>query len=132
MVDYTDPATGEAGQLLVVSQFTLYGHCKSNKPDFHRALGPDPARVMFDDLVARMRTKMRSKASPAGGGGAAATSGAGAAASASDVDADDEGACVDRVATGTFGADMDVSLVNDGPVTIMLDSRNKSNADPAA
>ncbi len=29
------------------------------------------------------------------------------------------------IATGSFGADMQVSLVNDGPVTIMIDSRNK-------
>ncbi len=37
----------------------------------------------------------------------------------------------DKVSEGQFGAMMDVSLVNDGPVTLMLDSKNRENRDPA-
>ena len=36
----------------------------------------------------------------------------------------------DKIATGSFGAMMSVALVNDGPVTLALDSRNKENRDP--
>ena len=38
----------------------------------------------------------------------------------------------EMVAQGEFGATMDVSLVNDGPVTLMLDSKNRENRDPPA
>ena len=76
------------GGVLVVSQFTLAGDTrKGRRPSFIRALKPDRAAPMIDDLVDRLR---------------------------------DVGL---EVATGQFGADMQVELVNDGPVTLLLDSR---------
>ncbi|KAA0150058.1 hypothetical protein FNF27_07500 [Cafeteria roenbergensis] len=123
VVDLVDPTTGAPGEVLVVSQFTLYGGLKKgNKPDFHRAMAPADARAIFDGVLDGVRAGMRKK----GGAGAAAGAGAGAAATA-----EADGAPVDRVATGEFGAMMQVALVNDGPVTLMLDSRNKGNADPS-
>jgi D-tyrosyl-tRNA(Tyr) deacylase len=122
---------GLPGQVLVVSQFTLYGHLKANKPDFHRAMKPGPAGEMFDGVVERLRSEMVKR------GGEEATSppatgDASASASASTADAGEDGSPDRRVATGAFGAMMDVSLVNDGPVTLMLDSRNRNNGDPPA
>jgi D-tyrosyl-tRNA(Tyr) deacylase len=76
------------GELLVVSQFTLFGDVrKGNRPSFTGALAPDEARAMIDKLVERARLR------------------------------------VAKVATGRFGADMKVFVDNDGPVTIILDSR---------
>ena len=75
------------GQVLAVSQFTLYGDCrKGRRPSFVRAMRPPEAETAYEEFVANLR---------AGG--------------------------VD-VATGRFGARMDVELVNDGPVTLLLDS----------
>ena len=75
------------GSLLLVSQFTLYGDTKKGRrPSFTDAMPPEPARVLFGDLVDSF-TKT--------------------------------GLCVEK---GVFQADMEVSLVNSGPVTIMLDS----------
>ncbi len=76
------------GELLLVSQFTLYGDVrKGRRPAFTTALHPSLAEPMFEDLVR-----------------AFASTGI-------------------RVQTGVFGADMDVRLLNQGPVTILLDSR---------
>jgi len=76
-----------AGELLVVSQFTLYGDCrKGRRPSFIRALEPVAAEAMYEQFVERAR---------------------------------DRGV---TVGTGRFGAMMDVELVNDGPVTLLLDS----------
>ena len=76
------------GELLVVSQFTLYGDCrKGRRPSFIRALEPVAAEAMVDAFVRDARARGV------------------------------------RVATGRFGAMMDVELVNDGPVTLMLDSQ---------
>lgn len=78
------------GELLVVSQFTLYGDTrKGRRPSFTGAAPPDAARRIFDDAVARFRQ--------------------------SDL----------RVETGVFRAMMQVSLVNDGPVTLWLDSAER-------
>jgi len=75
-----------SGELLVVSQFTLYADTvRGRRPSFIEAAPPDVSKPLYEKFVARLR--------------------------ASGV----------PVATGEFGADMQVSLVNDGPVTIMLE-----------
>ena len=74
------------GELLLVSQFTLYADCrKGNRPSFLDAGDPKHAEELYDYVVNSCRQ-------------------AGV-----------------RVATGQFGAEMKVSLVNDGPFTVMLD-----------
>jgi D-tyrosyl-tRNA(Tyr) deacylase len=76
------------GELLVISQFTLFGDCRRGKrPSFTHAMQPEAAEKMLDDFV-RL-----------------------------------SGRLVSKVETGSFGAMMDVELVNYGPVTIMLDSK---------
>ena len=74
------------GELLVVSQFTLYGDARhGNRPSFTEAALPDKAVQLYEYTVSKLKRAF-------------------------------------RVETGVFGADMQVSLVNDGPVTILLDS----------
>jgi D-aminoacyl-tRNA deacylase len=76
-----------SGELLIVSQFTLYGDCrKGRRPGFDAAAPAEQARALYETFV-----------------GLASRSGL-------------------RVETGVFQAHMDVSLVNDGPVTLMLES----------
>jgi D-aminoacyl-tRNA deacylase len=76
------------GELLVISQFTLYGDArKGRRPSYIEAAEPEIARRLYEYFVARLRGKGI------------------------------------RVETGIFQAMMQVSLVNDGPVTILLDSR---------
>ncbi|CAK4079046.1 unnamed protein product [Aphanomyces euteiches] len=77
-------------QVLMVSQFTLHGYLNGNKPDFHLAMSPEPAKALFDNLVQRVR---------------------------------DAHTAPEQVQEGVFGAYMEVSLVNDGPVTLNLDSK---------
>jgi D-tyrosyl-tRNA(Tyr) deacylase len=75
------------GEVLVVSQFTLYGDCeKGRRPSFIDALGGEEAEAVYEDFVNEMKKEMG------------------------------------KVATGIFGASMQVSLVNDGPVTIIVES----------
>jgi len=75
------------GDILVVSEFTLYGDCaKGRRPSFGRAAPPERARELYDYFVRKL----------------------------SDLGL--------RVSTGRFQSKMDVSLVNDGPVTFMLES----------
>ena len=76
------------GELLVVSQFTLYGDCrKGRRPSFDSAAPPDQTRVLYDELVANLRASGL------------------------------------KVETGRFQAMMEVELVNDGPVTLIVESR---------
>lgn len=78
------------GAVLLVSQFTLYGDCrKGRRPSFVRALAPEAAEALYDQLVAEVRARGV------------------------------------EVATGKFRAMMDVELVNDGPVTLLLDSKRE-------
>lgn len=76
------------GELLVVSQFTLFGDCRKGKrPSFSSAGNPDYANEMYEKFVEYVKEKGFS------------------------------------VKTGRFGADMKVELLNDGPVTLMIDSK---------
>lgn len=76
------------GELLVVSQFTLYGDCrKGRRPNFMRALGGEQAKELYLEFVKQ---------------------------------------CCDvlgEVKTGDFGEDMQVYIQNDGPVTLLLESK---------
>jgi len=74
------------GELLLISQFTLYANCKKgNRPSFVDAGAPDQAEALYDYIVEQCRKT------------------------------------VPVVETGEFGADMKVSLLNDGPFTVILD-----------
>ncbi len=79
------------GDLLVVSQFTLYASTKKgNRPSFIRAARPETAIPLYEQFLALLEAEMGKP-----------------------------------VARGIFGADMQVALVNDGPVTLCIDSRAK-------
>jgi D-tyrosyl-tRNA(Tyr) deacylase len=76
------------GEMLMVSQFTLYGDCrKGRRPSFTDAEEPAEAKRLYEQLILKMRK---------------------------------QGVTVE---TGEFQAKMEVHLINDGPVTILLDSR---------
>ena len=76
------------GDILVVSQFTLYADCdKGRRPSFTSAARPEQAQVIIDVLVEKLRESGL------------------------------------RVESGIFGAHMVVEIVNDGPVTVILDSK---------
>ncbi|KAK6124368.1 hypothetical protein DH2020_041861 [Rehmannia glutinosa] len=79
-------------EVLLVSQFTLYGVLKGNKPDFHVAMPPIAAKPFYASLVEKFQKAYR----------------------------------MDAVKDGVFGAMMKVNLVNDGPVTMQLDSGQSS------
>ena len=75
------------GELLVVSQFTLYGNCKKGRrPEFLAAARPELAVPLYEKFVALCRDKGF------------------------------------HVETGEFGASMEVESVNDGPVTLIVDT----------
>ncbi len=81
------------GQVLLVSQFTLFGDVRrGNRPSFTTAGAPENARALYEQLANKLRV---SHGLP--------------------------------VCTGQFQAHMEVDLVNDGPVTIMLDSGPAGN-----
>jgi len=80
------------GQMLVVSQFTLYGDVRrGRRPSYTEAAEPDKANKLYEYFVERVRSFGL------------------------------------KVETGVFQAMMEVSLINDGPVTILLDSRKGSD-----
>nr|GMC81608.1 D-tyrosyl-tRNA(Tyr) deacylase [Ipomoea batatas] len=79
-------------EILLVSQFTLYGILKGNKPDFHVAMPPDKAKPFYAAVVEKFQKAYKP----------------------------------DSVKDGIFGAMMKVNLVNDGPVTMQLDSSQQS------
>lgn len=79
------------GQILAVSQFTLYGDCrKGNRPSFIEAARPEQGEELYEAYVAALRV---------------------------------EGV---TVKTGRFRAMMQVELVNDGPVTLIIDSASRA------
>jgi len=84
-----DSVMDAGGAILSVSQFTLYGDCRSGRrPSFASAARPEKANELYERFNERLRAKGL------------------------------------EVRTGVFGADMEVSLVNDGPVTLIVDSRS--------
>lgn len=83
--------TDIGGDILVVSQFTLYAsYKKGNRPSWFRAATHDISIPLYELFCDRLSLSLGRK-----------------------------------VGTGTFGADMQVSLLNDGPVTICMDTKNK-------
>lgn len=75
------------GQLLIISQFTLYADCrKGNRPSFTGAGGPEMAERLYRYIIQQCRQE------------------------------------IDTVEEGRFGAEMKVSILNDGPFTVLLDS----------
>ena len=78
------------GEMLIISQFTLYGDCrKGRRPGFSEAAPPELAKPLYDqfiDAVQRLQVP---------------------------------------VATGEFQTEMQIELINDGPVTLLLDSEKK-------
>lgn len=79
------------GDVLCVSQFTLYGDCRQGRrPSYAGAAPPETARPLYDAFVDSLRARLTSTRA--------------------------------RVETGQFQAMMDVESINDGPVTLLLDS----------
>lgn len=80
------------GELLVVSQFTLYADTKKgNRPSYIRAARPEHAIPLYEFFLQELQKQFQGP-----------------------------------IQTGKFGADMKVSLINDGPVTIIIDSRGEN------
>lgn len=76
-----------SGELLLISQFTLYADCKKgNRPSFTKAGDPELAERLYEYIISECRN------------------------------------LIPVVETGSFGAYMQISLLNDGPFTILLDS----------
>ncbi|NVJ89485.1 MAG: D-tyrosyl-tRNA(Tyr) deacylase [Flavobacteriaceae bacterium] len=81
----------ENGDIIVVSQFTLYASTKKgNRPSYIKAAKPPVAIPLYEKFIICLENELDKK-----------------------------------VQTGEFGADMKVALLNDGPVTIIIDSKNR-------
>ena len=78
------------GELLLVSQFTLYANTKKgNRPSFLESARPEQAIPLYELMISTLSEKLGQK-----------------------------------IQTGVFGADMQINLLNNGPVTIIIDSKN--------
>ena len=78
------------GEMLIISQFTLYGDCrKGRRPGFSSSAPPEIAEPLYQQFIEEVKNRQV------------------------------------RVATGIFQAAMEVELVNDGPVTLLLDSEKQ-------
>ena len=81
------------GELLLISQFTLYADCNhGNRPSFTGAAKPDMANELYEYFIEQCKKEN-----------------------------------IRKVATGKFGADMQVTLQNDGPVTIILEKEEDTS-----
>ena len=79
------------GELLLISQFTLYADCKKgNRPSWFRAARHEISVPLYEEFCRKLSDALGR-----------------------------------QVGTGEFGADMKVELLNDGPVTICMDTKNK-------
>ena len=78
-------------ELLVISQFTLYGNClRGRRPEFLQAANPEQAKPLYEQFITLMQKQSKKP-----------------------------------VQEGSFGAKMAVELLNDGPVTIILDTKER-------
>ena len=76
------------GEMLVISQFTLYADCNhGNRPSFTQAGNPQKAKELYEYIIEQLKKE------------------------------------IEKVESGIFGAKMEVTLMNDGPVTIMLENK---------
>jgi D-aminoacyl-tRNA deacylase len=82
------------GEVLVISQFTLYGETsKGNRPGFINAAGHELAVPLYNKFIERMKENLGA----------------------------------DKVKEGLFGELMSVKIINDGPVTLIVESKNSQN-----
>lgn len=80
------------GEILIVSQFTLYGNCNNGRrPDFFESAEGPKAEKIYDKFVAEVKGELGR----------------------------------DRVQTGQFAAHMSISLINDGPVTLVIEGKKE-------
>jgi len=85
------PVKDIAGEILLISQFTLHGSTKKgNRPSYIKASKPDIAIPIYEKMIRQLSIDLGKE-----------------------------------IQTGIFGADMKVELLNDGPVTIVIDTKNK-------